>query len=155
MTLSMNRNYFQPTIGEILGKVLPIDPQVNPIWHRSRLDLLLQQYHIRKSWQLLTRRYFLLFPTKKVFCLQYFDLFLVEKWHMHISLRKPRIIVFNRVKIADYKSTPMKLIFFRFGFADRISNPNLPNVFSSLVTCSTIGPRWTGVPLSMVFRKYW
>ena len=32
---------FERTIGEILGKVLPIDPQANPIWRRSRLDLLL------------------------------------------------------------------------------------------------------------------
>ena len=84
-----------------------------------------------------------------------FDSSRFMKWHTHISLRKPGIIVFNPVKIADYKSTPMKLIFFRFGFADRISNQNLPNVFSSLVKCSPIGPSWTGVPPSMVFRKYW
>ena len=42
---------------EILGKVFPIDPQVNLIWRCSRLYLLLQQYHIRKGWELLTRRY--------------------------------------------------------------------------------------------------
>ena len=59
----------------------------------------------------------------------------------HINLRKPGIIVFKPVKIADSKLTPMKLTFFRFGFADKISNPNLPNVFSSLVKCSIIGPR--------------
>ena len=103
-----------------------------------------------------------LFTTKKVFCQRYFGLFLVEdlevsirliKWHTQINLCKPGIIVFNPVKIADSKSTPMKLIFFRFGFADRISSPNLPNVFSTLVKCSIIGPRWTGAPPSMVFTR--
>ena len=34
------------------------------------------------------------------------------KWRTHIKLHKPGIIVFNPVKIADSKSTPMKLIFF-------------------------------------------
>ena len=70
--------HFEQTIGEIFGKVLPIDPQVNPIWLWSRLDLSFQQYHIRKIWQLLTQRYLLLFPTRRVFCLRYFNLFLVE-----------------------------------------------------------------------------
>ena len=79
-------SYFEQTIGEILGKVLPIDPQVNPIWRWSRLDLLLQQYRIRKSWQLLTRRYLLLFMMKKIFCLRYFDLFLVEDLQVLIHL---------------------------------------------------------------------
>ena len=79
-------SYFEQTIGAILGKVLPIDPQVNPIWRWSRLDLLLQQYRIRKSWQLLTRRYLLLFMMKKIFCLRYFDLFLVEDLQVLIHL---------------------------------------------------------------------
>ena len=75
------------------------------------------------------------------------------KWRTHINLHKPGIIVFNPVKIADSKSTPMKLIFFRFGFSDRISSPNLLNVFSTLVKCSIIRPRWTGAHPSMVFTR--
>ena len=91
--------YFERTIGEIQGKVLPIDPQASPIWRWSCLDLLLQQYHIH--------RYLLLFPTSKVFCLRYFHLFLVKDLQVLIhliSLNDARI-VFKPVKIADCKST--------------------------------------------------
>ena len=51
------------------------------------------------------------------------------KWCTHINLHKPGIIVFKPGKFTDSKSIPLKLIFFRFRFADKISNLNMRNVF--------------------------
>lgn len=84
--------YFEQIIGDIPGKVIPIYPQVIPIWCWSCPDLSLQQYHSCNSWQMKTSRYLSLFWTENVLCQRCFALFLVGDLQVWIRSETSNLI---------------------------------------------------------------